>query len=52
LEFIQNALSTRPELVLAEDDSGWTLLLIAASAGHPEVVRFLLTFPQTNVDHR
>uniref|UniRef100_A0A183BHY7 Protein zwilch n=1 Tax=Globodera pallida TaxID=36090 RepID=A0A183BHY7_GLOPA len=35
----------------AADDTGWTLLLIASSSGHLEIVRLLMNF-QVDVNHR
>jgi ankyrin repeat protein len=52
LEFVQKSLEKKPELAQMADDTGWTLLLIAASAGHTEVVRHLLANPLTNVNQR
>jgi ankyrin repeat protein len=40
------------ELFTKTDDSGFTPLMIAVSAGRFEVAKFLLSFTQTDVNHQ
>lgn len=50
LAFIELILRDHPEFVQAVDDSGWSLLMIAVSAGHTEVVKFLLSSCDVDVN--
>jgi len=52
LPFIMLALEKDPQLPTRIDDSGWTTLMIAVSAGRLEVVRFLLGCTNCEVNHR
>lgn len=52
LSFIEFVLQTNEALVSKTDASEWTPLMIAASAGHLDVVKCLLSSHYTNVNHR
>uniref|UniRef100_A0A914GXX0 Uncharacterized protein n=1 Tax=Globodera rostochiensis TaxID=31243 RepID=A0A914GXX0_GLORO len=51
LDFVRRELESKPQLANLEDDTGWTLLLLASSSGHLEIVRLLMNF-QIDVNHR
>lgn len=52
LPFIELINSLDPEALGKADDSGWTLLLIAASAGRLNVIQYLLGSVHVDVNHR
>lgn len=52
LSFVQYVVDINENLVLREDASSWTPLMIASSAGYFDIVKYLLSFPLTNVNHR
>ncbi|KAI1724510.1 ankyrin repeats (many copies) domain-containing protein [Ditylenchus destructor] len=52
LPIVELFLGADASLVKKIDDSGWTPLMISASAGRFDVVRYLFTFAETNVNHR
>uniref|UniRef100_A0A1I7SMG0 ANK_REP_REGION domain-containing protein n=1 Tax=Bursaphelenchus xylophilus TaxID=6326 RepID=A0A1I7SMG0_BURXY len=52
LPFIELVLRDNPEMALATDDSGWSVLMIASSAGHFDVVKYLLSSCDCDVNHR
>lgn len=52
LSFIQYIVDINKNLILKLDESGWTLLMIASSSGHFDIVKYLLAFPLTDVNHR
>lgn len=53
LPFVELVRSTNPEMMSATDDSGWTPLMIASSAGRFDVCRYLLSaIPDYDIDHQ
>jgi ankyrin repeat protein len=52
LAFVQLAISEDQDLLKKADDSGFTPLMIAVSAGRIEVAKYLLSFTQCDVNHK
>ena len=52
LPFIELVNSLDPEALGKADDSGWTLLMIAASAGRLNVIQYLLGSVHVDVNHK
>lgn len=52
LSFVEYAVRSDENLITKVDDSSWTSLMIASSAGHFEIVKYLLSFSLTDVNHR
>ncbi|CAD5229383.1 unnamed protein product [Bursaphelenchus okinawaensis] len=50
--FLELVLPGHPEMADAVDDSKWNLLMIATSAGHFDVIKYLLSRCDCDVNHR
>jgi ankyrin repeat protein len=52
LSIIELIASRDPKILTLSDDSGWNLLMLASSAGRIEVVRYLLSSVDSDVNHK
>lgn len=52
LPFVEYSISDNLGNINATDETGWTPLMIAASAGRFDVCRFLVGSPHCEVNHR
>ena len=52
LSIIELIASRDPKILTVSDDAGWNLLMLASSSGRTEVVRYLLSSIDSDVNHK